>query len=1042
MVNKTDTFEVLKGDGVATTWTLTKLEYLSNGENIKITRYDPNESGAVAERVLTYGTDYTIDPITNIVETLQDPDNFNIPYSSDTILTVTTNLDFTQKTDITSNSNYDPEVLETAYDKNVLLAKQNKEVLDRTIKLSQTDVDTDLTLPPLGEVNAGYLFIESDGASEPSYSLNANIGPVPKTWDPLYPYSAGNITQYDGKMWICNWDDTGTQPGSETPASTWNIYTDRVGNWNIDIDYSADDIVYYNGDLWIAVEPIVGDYPQIGADPTSPKWTIYVDRTNTYSPYIPYEINDIVSYSTVGYDGTFVRCIQDNIGHAPLLTPGATDSYWEVVKTGGSVEVNGEVGSVALAALKLVYFDSTGKLSLGDNRYTEKAFLAGITQIAGNIGETVIVQSGGLLTGFPATTFVPGTTYVLGHDGTFITRGSVDYSELIVPVGTAVDDTTLDVRISFPEPTRNQDNGIPIGDYTESGTSRDRTAEGLYAVDFDNALSQANYPILFDQIGHKWNDAHVAVGDVSVSDNVAGLFYPTPPPSYYSRVGIPDIEFTDADVLGSPGFLYINNTGLPSTIRSGTPFIYSVVSGTGSVDLTDGDTYFILNSAGTMYLATSEANAIAGIKIAYTDSGSGTFLLTQEGIVLDDAFQGHIHSVVLDSAPVSTLQMSNTSGSDTTSLTPGAGPYSGSIRAQTISTDNLNGTPRTSNETRPKTMMMFKYVKAEYVTTAGEPISALRYDTGWIANSVWTNADLPITHNLNTALSDLIVNILISFTGNDDDSIKIESSNYTDSGGTLELGISMISISDNAFKLQTGSSGVGYVRDSDGAIPVLGASTAAYYKVVITKPNLVATIFDTVEMPRKYDISTTNKTVTLPLLTGVNQKRTYKWTGGDGTAKLQFFVPDKDDVYSTSVYEGEGEGIITFEATNTDSGLAWEVTKYEDRMLSTNQIVWKYKDKTEKQIILNTFTDTIDNATGSLFRSIEQGGITRVHPLITLVSSSISLVNLATNTLVWLSSSANSASITDTGSYYLIDSGSQSTPYAYTVSSTAIGTWA
>ena len=37
------------------------------------------------------------------------------------------------------------------------------------------------------------------------------------------------------------------------------------------------------------------------------------------------------------------------------------------------------------------------------------------------------------------------------------------------------------------------------------------------------------------------------------------------------------------------------------------------------------------------------------------------------------------------------------------------------------------GTPRTSNETRPKTAIMFKYIKAEYVTTAGEPISALRY---------------------------------------------------------------------------------------------------------------------------------------------------------------------------------------------------------------------------------------------------------------------------------------------------------------------------
>ena len=89
-------------------------------------------------------------------------------------------------------------------------------------------------------------------------------------------------------------------------------------------------------------------------------------------------------------------------------------------------------------------------------------------------------------------------------------------------------------------------------------------------------------------------------------------------------------------------------------------------------------------------------------------------------------------------------------------------------------------------------------------------------------------------------------------------------------------------------------------------------------------------------LPYKYDISSSGTTVTLPLLTGGIQKRTYKWTGGDGTYKLQFSVPDNTGTYSTSEYEGEGEGVITFEATNTDSGLAWEVTKYEDSGSNSN----------------------------------------------------------------------------------------------------------
>ena len=113
------------------------------------------------------------------------------------------------------------------------------------------------------------------------------------------------------------------------------------------------------------------------------------------------------------------------------------------------------------------------------------------------------------------------------------------------------------------------------------------------------------------------------------------------------------------------------------------------------------------------------------------------------------------------------------------------------------------------------------------------------YDTEWVANSDWTDADLSITHGLGVNLPNLNVRVFLSPTGADTDSIEVDTVNISifgsASSATEYHGITKYNVDTNTIKLQTGEFGVGYHRDSDGRLVVLGAASAWYYKVVITK---------------------------------------------------------------------------------------------------------------------------------------------------------------------------------------------------------------
>ena len=118
------------------------------------------------------------------------------------------------------------------------------------------------------------------------------------------------------------------------------------------------------------------------------------------------------------------------------------------------------------------------------------------------------------------------------------------------------------------------------------------------------------------------------------------------------------------------------------------------------------------------------------------------------------------------------------------------------------------------------------------------------YDTGWINRSDWTNVhlgstttknvDSNVTHNLDAKLSEVLVKVLISTDGTDDNSFEIPSHSHDSAGSSLETGFTVYQISANAIVVQTGEHGIDYCINSDGSTNIIDTEDY-YYKIKIFK---------------------------------------------------------------------------------------------------------------------------------------------------------------------------------------------------------------
>ena len=238
-----------------------------------------------------------------------------------------------------------------------------------------------------------------------------------------------------------------------------------------------------------------------------------------------------------------------------------------------------------------------------------------------------------------------------------------------------------------------------VGEKKTFFTFKDRSSKRLAPVTYSNAVSTTGtYAALYAEVGDMFEQSHLNAGD---SASGAGFFYPTPAPSGYGRSGIPDITFSNTDVSAN-----LLNFATPSGFRDGTIFRYELLTGTTITNLVDGTEYYLRRvSSSTLSIHTTEANAIDNTSpIAIVDSGAGTFRLTQEGISISDAFQGHWHDY---------FYTANALGG------PGSGGRAdGNITGPSVHdnvkdavTDEVNGISRTTNETRPGTYYQFAYIR-------------------------------------------------------------------------------------------------------------------------------------------------------------------------------------------------------------------------------------------------------------------------------------------------------------------------------------------
>ena len=116
------------------------------------------------------------------------------------------------------------------------------------------------------------------------------------------------------------------------------------------------------------------------------------------------------------------------------------------------------------------------------------------------------------------------------------------------------------------------------------------------------------------------------------------------------------------------------------------------------------------------------------------------------------------------------------------------------------------------------------------------------YETAYINRSDWTNVhigtnaakdtDSNVTHNLDTALSNLIVKLLVSTDGADANSFEFVTVNVAASAGN-RYGVTIYGVNNDNVLIQTGTHGIQSVL-SDGTVGAVDTDDW-YYKIVVQR---------------------------------------------------------------------------------------------------------------------------------------------------------------------------------------------------------------
>ena len=571
--------------------------------------------------------------------------------------------------------------------------------------------------------------------------------------------------------------------------------------------YAVDDIIQYNGYIFKCIQISTGNAPD--------------DTPGDTGYWKQFQISDLASGVVTLADGTVATTQAKKDGSTKV----ATTAYADQAGGGAQFDVDKtvETGLSAAVVGNIVALNTSGAYVLDDRDEGGWITVGSVKSISGN---DVTITKAGIVEGLSGLT-TGARYYNSSTAGAYSTETS--NTTRCIAVGVAISATQMLVDVDLFEQI-NPDNA-PIGFETHWPTT---TPPPSWDVADGGELSRTIYADYFALVGTTYG-----VGDGSTTFNKPDRRNQYTRYGYHGTVSGPNTS-TDIIVLtGSDGAV------LTSTqLRNGTP-----IKPRGA-DLPAGitaDTTYYLRYNGTpsgawrLYSSESDAVSGSGSYVDITDVGSGTMTFDQLGIELDDAFQGHWH--------IDETFGNGASDKRRGTVDSGSGFVAKSLDNRTTlisgstgyTDDGNNGTPRTTNENRPNTTYATPIIKVSRLTSSGQPVDALMYDTGWVANSDWTNAEFTVTHNLDANLSDLIVKFFISTDGTEANAFEVHHfTRVMDTGSSSDSsrGITIFQTSVNAVKIHTATDGIYMISDASGGDFTID-NESWYYKAVVYKPQIL-----------------------------------------------------------------------------------------------------------------------------------------------------------------------------------------------------------
>jgi hypothetical protein len=419
------------------------------------------------------------------------------------------------------------------------------------------------------------------------------------------------------------------------------------------------------------------------------------------------------------------------------------------------------------------------------------------------------------------------------------------------------------------------DSGALVGDfkYTLEEEEKDGWKNFIY-----KKMSQSTYAELWGKMGHGFakNSADAAEAEAE------GKFWLGDGQFLFARAG-QSWPITDASINITTDRITLTAHGLATDgSQNGRPIKLMRVPGQSPTmpvgsDYTEYDQNYIrVIDANTIELYASEAEAIdtSGTtgRVNFSSAGTGTFKLTTNGCYQSDAFQGWQSGGITNGSErygqvvAAGNQTANTSNSG--HATPRYASDSifppGGAEKITAVTDGLNGTPRTTNETRPSYVSLNMQIKAigSSVST-GEAYDLLTWSSGWVTPADWTTASEILTHGLNTDFNELSYEGWVRSDEDGEQRALFVTTQASDYGAVIRDNSSL-----NSVKLSFATTGPLIMRGASGVWDALSSKTNPQYKVDITKKSLFAVTktspLVTVTTSQTVSIETVEKTVIIP----------------------------------------------------------------------------------------------------------------------------------------------------------------------------------